>query len=155
MKIKCIDKKQGWKRYDKQTGNPFNLKFLKDLILLDSISVYSKYLEGGSSLMVWHVVKLGFLFLKPSFSEYSWEILLTIKIRQNSYNTAVVESGQTWFSVGSWLNRIGCFYVTAILSWGYGWGLAEAELRLSRTWDGVEQDVELRLRMSWGEVEIE
>ena len=38
--------------------------------------------------------------------------------------------------------RFGCFYVTAILSWGYGWG-----------W--VEVDVDLNLRLKWGWDEIE
>ena len=42
------------------------------------------------------------------------------------------------------LTRLGCFYGTAILSWGYGWGLievdieAEVEMRLSRSLVGVE-----------------
>ena len=36
--------------------------------------------------------------------------------------------------------RLGCFYVTALLSWGYGWGWVEAEfdLNLRLRWDLVE-----------------
>ena len=39
------------------------------------------------------------------------------------------------------LTRLGCFYVTAILSWGYGWGWVEAEVDLS-----------LRLKWGWDEI---
>ena len=41
--------------------------------------------------------------------------------------------------------RLGCFYVTAILSWGYGWGWAEAD---------IEAEVEGRFRWGWFEVEL-
>ena len=37
--------------------------------------------------------------------------------------------------------RLGCFYVTAILSWGYGWGWVEAEV-----------DLNLRLKWGWDEI---
>ena len=41
--------------------------------------------------------------------------------------------------------RLGCFYVTAILSWGYGggwyWG-----------WGWFEPEVEMRLRWDWVKV---
>ena len=46
--LNCQNKVKGWKRDGKQTGNPFNWKFLKDLRLLDFISVYSKYWGGGA-----------------------------------------------------------------------------------------------------------
>ena len=49
--------------------------------------------------------------------------------------------------------RLGCFYVTAILSWGYGWGWLEAEvdlnLRLKWDWDEIEW------KFSWNWVEVE
>ena len=49
--------------------------------------------------------------------------------------------------------RLGCFYVTAILSWGYGWGWVEAEvdlhLRLKWDWDEIEW------KFSWNWVEVE
>ena len=48
--------------------------------------------------------------------------------------------------------RLGCFYVTAILSWGYGWvGVdieAEVEMRLSQSL------VEIKFRLSWVGVDI-
>ena len=46
--------------------------------------------------------------------------------------------------------RLGCFYVTAILSWGYGlgWVEAEVEIRFSGSF------VEIELRLSWVGVEI-
>ena len=34
--------------------------------------------------------------------------------------------------------RLGCFYVTAILSWGYGWGWFEPEVEIRLRWDWVE-----------------
>ena len=43
---------------------------------------------------------------------------------------------------------MGCFYVTAILSWGYGWGWVkvdiEAEVEMSLTWSLVE------IELNWG-----
>ena len=42
--------------------------------------------------------------------------------------------------------RLGCFYVTAILSWGYGWGWIEVD---------IEAEVDLNLRLKWGWDEIE
>ena len=42
--------------------------------------------------------------------------------------------------------RLGCFYVTAILSWGYGWGWVEVD---------IEAEVDLNLRLKWGWDEIE
>ena len=44
------------------------------------------------------------------------------------------------------LTRLGCFYVTAILSWGYGWGYG---------WGWVEAEVDLNLRLKWDWDEIE
>ena len=41
---------------------------------------------------------------------------------------------------------MGCFYVTAILSWGYGWGWGEVD---------IEAEVDLNLRLKWGWDEIE
>ena len=53
----------------------------------------------------------------------------------------------------SFITRLGCFYVTAILSWGYGWGWVEAEvdlnLRLKWDWDEIEW------KFSWNWVEVE
>ena len=43
--------------------------------------------------------------------------------------------------------RLGCFYVTAILSWGCGWVEFDIE---AESWNGVE----LRLRLRWGWVEL-
>ena len=61
--------------------------------------------------------------------------------------------------------RLGCFYVTAILSWGYGWGWAEAdieaeaELKLTWTWVWFEVKVgfglRLRLICGWGWVKVD
>ena len=55
--------------------------------------------------------------------------------------------------VGTVGTRLGCFYVTAILSWGYGWGWVEAEvdlnLRLKWDWDEIEW------KFSWNWVEVE
>ena len=59
--------------------------------------------------------------------------------------------------------RLVCFYVTAILSWGYGWGWAVAdieakvEVRLTLTWGWFEVNVEFGMKFSWssGLVEIE
>ena len=41
---------------------------------------------------------------------------------------------------------MGCFYVTAILSWGSGWGWVEVD---------IETEVNLRLRLKWGWHEVE
>ena len=41
---------------------------------------------------------------------------------------------------------MGCFYATAILSWGYGWGWVEVD---------IEAEVDLNLRLKWGWDEIE
>ena len=41
---------------------------------------------------------------------------------------------------------MGCFYVTAILSWGSGWGWVEVD---------IEAEVNLRLRLKWGWDEFE
>ena len=41
---------------------------------------------------------------------------------------------------------MGCFYVTAILSWGYGWGWVEVD---------IEAEVKVRLRWGWFNVEVE
>ena len=41
--------------------------------------------------------------------------------------------------------RLGCFYVTAILSWGYGWGWHWG-------WGWLDSEVEMRLRWDWVEV---
>ena len=43
------------------------------------------------------------------------------------------------------LTRLGCFYVTAILSWGYGWGWYWG-------WGWFEPEIEMRLRWDWVEV---
>ena len=43
--------------------------------------------------------------------------------------------------------RLGCFYVTAILSWGYGWGWVEVDIE-------AEVDLNLRLKWSWDEIEF-
>ena len=43
------------------------------------------------------------------------------------------------------ITRLGCFYVTAILSWGYGWGWYWG-------WGWFEPEVEMRLR--WDLVEV-
>ena len=52
-----------------------------------------------------------------------------------------------------YMTRLDCFYVTAILSWGYGWGWVEAEvdlhLRLKWDWDEIEW------KFSWNWVEVE
>ena len=49
--------------------------------------------------------------------------------------------------------RLGCFYVTAILSWGYGWGLYWGwgwfEPKLKWGWDEIES------KFSWNWVEVE
>ena len=45
------------------------------------------------------------------------------------------KSGQT---------RLGCFYVTAILSWGYGWGWVDWYWG----WGWFEPEVEMRLSQS-------
>ena len=42
--------------------------------------------------------------------------------------------------------RLGCFYVTAILSWGFGWGWIEVD---------IEAEVDLSLGLKWGWDEIE
>ena len=44
------------------------------------------------------------------------------------------------------ITRLGCFYVTAIMSWGYGWGWVEVD---------IEAEVDLKLRLKWGSDEIE
>ena len=44
------------------------------------------------------------------------------------------------------VTRLGCFYVTAILSWGYGWGWIEVD---------IEDEIDLNLRLKWGWDEIE
>ena len=57
------------------------------------------------------------------------------------------------FKILSWLNqhgcksftRLGCFYVTAILSWGYGWVKVDVEAKV---------DLSLRLKLGWGEIEL-
>ena len=41
--------------------------------------------------------------------------------------------------------RLSCFYVTAILSWGYGWGWVEVD---------IEAEVDLNLRLKWGRDEL-
>ena len=50
------------------------------------------------------------------------------------------------------VNKIGCFYVTAILGWVYGWGWVEADvdlnLRLKWSWDEIEW------KLSWNWVEV-
>ena len=40
--------------------------------------------------------------------------------------------------------RLGCFYVTAILSWGYGWFEVD-----------IKDEVDLHLRLNWGWNEID
>ena len=45
--------------------------------------------------------------------------------------------------VGTVGTRLGCFYVTAILSWGYGWGWVEVD---------IEAEVEVKFRWGWVEV---
>ena len=57
------------------------------------------------------------------------------------------------------LTRLGCFYVTAILSWGNAWGWVEvdieAEVDLKWGWDEIVSSlVELELRLSWFGFEI-
>ena len=44
--------------------------------------------------------------------------------------------------------RLGCFYVTAILSWGYGWGWVDWYWG----WGWFEPEDEMRLR--WDCVEV-
>ena len=54
-----------------------------------------------------------------------------------------------------------CFYVTAIMSWCYGWGRTEVEAEFSFSlsliwgWRWVEAELRLRLSMSWSRVEIQ
>ena len=47
--------------------------------------------------------------------------------------------------------RLGCFYVTAILSWGNGWGWAEVDIEAEVELSSL---VEIYLRLSWVGVEI-
>ena len=59
--------------------------------------------------------------------------------------------GKTFYKgIGSKIQRtrLGCFYVTAMLSWGCGWFETEVEMRFS---GGL---VEIELRLSWVGVEI-
>ena len=48
--------------------------------------------------------------------------------------------------------RLGCFYVTAILSWGYGWGWFEVELNLRLKWGWYE--IESKFSWTWVRVEL-
>ena len=43
------------------------------------------------------------------------------------------------------MTRLGCFYVKAILSWGYGWGWVEVD---------IETEVEMRLSQSLVETRL-
>ena len=56
-------------------------------------------------------------------------------------------------TVGTVGTRLGCFYVTAILSWGYGWGWywgwGYLNLRMKWGWDEIES------KFSWNWVEVE
>ena len=58
-----------------------------------------------------------------------------------------------------WLIRLGCFYVTAILSWGYSWvwveDEVEAEVDLRLTWTKVWFEVNLSWGWGWVEDEVE
>ena len=58
----------------------------------------------------------------------------------------------------SYQTRLGWFYVTAILSSGYGWGWVEAEVDYTWDWSEIEMRlsgslVEIELRLSWVGVE--
>ena len=48
--------------------------------------------------------------------------------------------------------RLGCFYVTAILSWGYGWGWIEDDIEAEVDLK-FEPEVEMRLRWDWDQIE--
>ena len=55
---------------------------------------------------------------------------------------------------GTWkmvVTRLGCFYVTAILSWGYGWGWIEDDIEAEVDLK-FEPEVEMRLRWDWVKV---
>ena len=57
------------------------------------------------------------------------------------------------------LARLGCFYVTALLSWGCGWvkveieAQAEVDLRLRLKW-GILVEVNLKLSLGWVELSL-
>ena len=73
--------------------------------------------------------------------------LLASKSWMTECNTITLEPFEDTFST-----RLGCFYATAILSWGWGWVEvdfeAEVEMRLRWGW------IELKLKLSWGWVDL-
>ena len=69
------------------------------------------------------------LFILPNFEFESWKSPEGFWLNSSPYP----------YTIG--LTRLGCFYVTAILSWGYGWGWLEAEV-----------DLNMRLKWGWDEI---
>ena len=63
------------------------------------------------------------------------------------------------FCTRHYVTRLGCFYITAILSSGWGWGLVENVTDLACGWSEVELGLtltlRLRLKSSWSLVEVE
>ena len=52
--------------------------------------------------------------------------------------SGLVKKGERLKNWRQKLTRLGCFYVTAILSCGYGWGWFEPEVEMRLIWDLVE-----------------
>ena len=60
---------------------------------------------------------------------------------------ALTLTGQILFST---LKKLGCFYVTAILSSGWVEVEIEVELELRLIWVGVWSEIGVRLSLGWG-----
>ena len=95
--------------------------------------------------------------------EKCWDTCKIIQIANVASERKIVAKlvSRTWLNLNYIYTRLGCFYVTATLSWG--WVEFEIDLRLiwARDWIEVEVEmsvswnlVEFELRLSWDEVEL-
>ena len=82
------------------------------------------------------------LFQQQVFPQLEVEKSKTVYYSSSTCSPALNRHGENIFST-----RLGCFYVTAILSWGYGWGWFEVDIE-------AEVDLNLRLKWSWYEIEL-
>ena len=82
-----------------------------------------------------------------------WRTLSKVEESNLSYSTNGLKNQSSsierslikfmWLTIT--ITRLGCFYVTATMSWGKGWGWVEVD---------IEAEVNLRLRLKWGWVEV-
>ena len=95
-----------------------------------------------------NIQMLRLTFMNSTLDSHGWLSLKSIRKFSSMGSIWASYNDNNYFKITS----LGCFYVTAILSWGYGWGWVEADLHLRLKWDWDE--IEWKFGWNWVEVEL-